>query len=165
LPFWWEAGSISSGKIPIWTNQALSRDRRPCHWELPLEVSAPGFVGLRRLGLVLALSSGFMTYQEEVHPQYQAYRKDIATSPSTFVLLPSLHLETCVAETVRRQRRRPFSRSAEREEQVIRARFAAYRDLPAAKVWTMRPATDVVEELAWRVDRSGPAGFGHFASE
>lgn len=100
---------------------------------------------------VLALSSGFMTYQKDVHPQYEAYRRDIATSPSTFVLLPSLDFETCVAETVRRQLRRPFSRSAEREEQVVRARFAVYRELPAAKVTTMRPVIDVVEDLALKL--------------
>lgn len=100
---------------------------------------------------VLALSSGFMTYPGDVHPRYEACRANIATNPSTFVLLPSLDLETCVAETVRRQLGRPFSRSAEREEQVIRARFAAYRDLPATKVTTMRPALDVVENLASKV--------------
>jgi shikimate kinase len=97
---------------------------------------------------VLALSSGFMTYPGDIHPAYARLRRDVAASPTTFVLLPSLDLETCVAETVRRQLGRPFGRSAEREEQVIRARFALHRDLPATKVETMRPVAEVVEALA-----------------
>jgi shikimate kinase len=102
---------------------------------------------------VLALSSGFMTYREESHPAYVRLRRDIVASPTTFVLLPSLDLETCVGEVVRRQLGRPFSRSAEREEQVIRARFAVHRDLPVTRIETMRPIAEVVEaivaELAW----------------
>ncbi|HEX8362752.1 MAG TPA: shikimate kinase [Longimicrobium sp.] len=98
-------------------------------------------------GCVLALSSGFMTYREGIHPSYARFRGDIVASPATFVLLPSLDFETCVAETVRRQCGRPFSRSAGREEQVIRARFALYRDLPVTKIETMRPIAEVVEAV------------------
>src|SRR6185295_14068471 len=72
---------------------------------------------------VLALSSGFMTYREDLHPDYVRHRRNIATDPLTFVLLPSLDFESCVAEVVRRQLGRPFSRPVEREELVIRARF------------------------------------------
>jgi shikimate kinase len=100
---------------------------------------------------VLALSSGFMTYRDDVHPACAGLQSDIVASPATFVLLPSLDLETCVAETVRRQRGRPFSRSAAREEQVIRARFAVYRALRASPTETMRPIADVVEALVARV--------------
>lgn len=96
---------------------------------------------------VLALSSGFMAYREDVHPAYVHFRREVAASPTTFVLLPSLDFETCVAEIVRRQLRRPFSRSAEREEQVIRGRFALYRDLPATRIETMRPVAEVVEAV------------------
>jgi shikimate kinase len=96
---------------------------------------------------ILALSSGFMTYRDDVHPACVRLRREIVASPTTFVLLPSLDLETCVAETVRRQLGRPFSRSAEREEQVIRARFALHRDLPATRIETMRPLADVVEAV------------------
>jgi shikimate kinase len=94
---------------------------------------------------VLALSSGFMTYATDVHPDYERLRREIATSATTLVLLPSLDYDTCVAEIVRRQLGRPFSRSAEREEQVIRGRFSVYRDLPATKLETMKPVLDVVE--------------------
>jgi shikimate kinase len=95
--------------------------------------------------MVLALSSGFMTYTTGVHPEYPRVRDDIAASATTLVLLPSLDYETCVAETVRRQRRRPFCRSSEREGEVIRARFRVYRDLGAAMIETMRPMSEVVD--------------------
>ena len=105
---------------------------------------------------VLALSSGFMTYRPDIHRAYATCRRSIASSRSTFVLLPSLDLDTCVAETVRRQIRRPFARSAEREEQVIRARFATHVDIPARKVETMRPVSEVVDALAAAVHSTDP---------
>jgi shikimate kinase len=94
---------------------------------------------------IVALSSGFMTYQDDVHLAYPAWRQRIVSSPLT--LLPSLDVEVCVAETVRRQLGRPFARSAEGEEQVIRARFPIYLGLPARKVETMQPLDTVVSEL------------------
>ena len=96
---------------------------------------------------VLALSSGFMSYPLEIHSEYERCRREIAASPSTFVLLPSLNFDRCVAETVRRQMTRPFARSASREEQVIRVRFPIYVNIPARKVETMRPVQEVVDEL------------------
>jgi shikimate kinase len=110
-------------------------------------VYADALLGAANQDGVFALSSGFMTYREDIDPDYTRHWRDIATAPSTFVLLPSLEFEGCVAEVVRRQRRRPFSRSVEREEQVIRARFALHRDIPAKKVETMRPVAEVVDEL------------------
>ena len=104
-------------------------------------------IGAMAEPVVLALSSGFMTYANDVHPDYARFRREIAVSPTTLVLLPSLDYETCVVETVRRQLGRPFSRSPEREEQVVRARFSVYRDLPAKKVETMRPVDEVVEAV------------------
>jgi hypothetical protein len=80
---------------------------------------------------VVALSSGFMTYPDDVHQDYPVWRQRIAANPLTFVLLPSLRLEACVTETVRRQLERSFARSAEREEQVIRARDGAEAGTPA----------------------------------
>ena len=96
---------------------------------------------------VVALSSGFMTYPDDVHPDYVYWRQRVASSQSTVVLLPSLDLETCVAEIVRRQLRRPFARAPEREEYVIRKRFPIYVGLPARKVETMRPVGAVVADL------------------
>jgi shikimate kinase len=96
---------------------------------------------------VIALSSGFMTYDPDVHGAYPELRGQIATRPTTFVLLASLDYEVCVRETVRRQLTRPFSRSAEREEEVIRHRFGAYCQLPAMKVETLGPIDVVVDSL------------------
>ena len=100
---------------------------------------------------VLALSSGFMVYPPAVHPAYTTVREAIARNSATIVLLPSLDRETCVAETVRRQLRRPFGRrDAAREEAVIRERFERYMELPAIKIETMQPApvvAAVIHEL------------------
>ena len=69
---------------------------------------------------VLAMSPGFMTDDEQVHPSYAETRAAIAESSTTFVLLPSLDLETCVAEIVRRQVHRPggFTRRSENPRTV-----------------------------------------------
>lgn len=96
---------------------------------------------------VIALSSGFMTYPKNIHPQYRRFRSKIATSPFSFVLLPSIDLEVCVRETVRRQLTRPFVRSAAKEEAVIRERYATYMSVPACKIETMRPVDEVVEAM------------------
>ena len=96
---------------------------------------------------VIALSSGFMAYPEIVHPAYPALRSDICKSPTTFVLLPSLDLEACVGEIVRRQVARPIGRSPEKEEAVIRERYAIYMAIPATKIETMRPVTQIVEQI------------------
>jgi shikimate kinase len=96
---------------------------------------------------VVALSSGFMTYGNDIHPDYIGWRQRITWSDSTFVLLPSLDLETCVTEIVRRQLLRPFARTLKREEQMIHTRFPTYVSLSARKVETMRPIDAVVTEL------------------
>lgn len=104
---------------------------------------------------VLALSSGFMTYPPTIHPRYAEVRRDIAQSPTTFVLLPSLDLETCVVETVRRQLTRAFARrGAAREEAVIRERFGPYVAVPAPKIETMRPPAEVAAEIVARLPSS-----------
>jgi len=97
---------------------------------------------------VFALSSGFMTYAVGVHPEYLSAYREVLASPSTVALLPSFDCETCVRETVRRQLGRPFSRSAEREEQVIRSRFTTYSCLPAKKFETAKPIGAVIDEVA-----------------
>ena len=98
--------------------------------------------------MVTALSSGFMTYPPNIHLQYEVLRRCIEANPMTFVLIPSLDYDVCVAETVRRQLARPFSGSREKEERVIRERFVLYASLRARKIETMRPLTAIVEELA-----------------
>lgn len=96
---------------------------------------------------VIVLSSGFMTYADGIHPQYPRIRSEVAESHRTFVLLPSLDLETCVRETVQRQLARPFGCSARKEESVIRERYRTYMAVPAAKVETMGPVGEVVERI------------------
>jgi shikimate kinase len=101
---------------------------------------------------VLTLSSGFMAYPSDAHPEYRSIRNDIEQAPKTFVLLPSLDQEVCVAETVRRQLQRPFAGSEFKEEAVIRARFPIYMAIPARKITTMRPTPAVVEEIVAALD-------------
>lgn len=96
---------------------------------------------------VLALSSGFMTYPDDVHPNYIDWRMQVASSESTFVMLPSIDEETCVKEIVCRQLRRPFARTLEREEQVIRERFSVYIKLPAKKIETMKSIDVIVADI------------------
>jgi shikimate kinase len=96
---------------------------------------------------VVALSSGFMTYADALHPEYSRVRREVEQHRNTFVLLPSLDRDVCVAETVRRQLARPFGRSAAREEAVIRARFEIYMSLPVRKIETLRPAVAAVAEI------------------
>jgi shikimate kinase len=99
-------------------------------------------------GSVAALSSGFMVYPPSVHPAYPALTAEVARGRTTFVLLASLDREECVTETVRRQLGRPFGhRGAAREAAVIRERFDRYMALPAPKVETMRPASDVAATI------------------
>jgi len=96
---------------------------------------------------VLALSSGFMTYPEAVHPEYKHLRQEIEAIEGTFLLLPSFELDDCVREIVRRQLTRPFARSLAAEEAVIRRRFAIYAALKARKVETMRSPVETAEDI------------------
>jgi shikimate kinase len=88
-----------------------------------------------------------MTYPRNIHPQYAHLRRCIEESPTTFVLIPSLNRDVCVAETVRRQLARPFARSRGKEEAVIRELLPIYVGLRARKIETMHPLTVIVEEL------------------
>jgi hypothetical protein len=98
-----------------------------------------------------------MTYAPDIHAGYLALRSRIATNPATFVLLPSLDYEVRVRETVRRQLTRSFSRSAEREEDVIRHRFEAYEQLPATRIETIGPINAVVDRLLVHLKRTTPS--------
>jgi shikimate kinase len=121
-------------------------------------VEAYGLVVRGESRVVLALSSGFMTYPPDVHPSYAVMRPGIECSRTTFLLLPSLDLEACVAETVRRQMARALTRrSPSREEAVIRERFAIYLALRAPKIETMRPASDVAAEIAAMIHQTSQA--------
>jgi len=109
---------------------------------------------------VVALSSGFMTYALDIHPEYSRVLREIEHSPYTFALLPSVDLDVCVAETVRRQIARPFGRSSAKEEAVIRARFEIYIAMPVRKIETMRPIAAAVDEIvaALSLEKKWPRG-------
>ena len=96
---------------------------------------------------VVALSSGFMTYARDIHPEYSRVRRELEQHPGTFVLLPSFDRDACVAETVRRQIARPFGRSSSEEEAVIRTRFDIYTAMPMRKIETGRPVAAAVDEI------------------
>ena len=96
---------------------------------------------------VAALSSGFMTYRRDIHPEYARLRRDVEQSPTAFVLIPSLNYGLCVAETVRRQLARPFAGLQTKEEAVIRERFRVYVDPPNRKIETMQPLPVIVDEI------------------
>ena len=95
---------------------------------------------------VVALSSGFMTYRRNIHPEYWRVRCELEQHSHTFVLLPSCDRDVCVAETVRRQIARPFGRASAKEEAVIRLRFEIYMSLPVRKIETMGPVGGIVAE-------------------
>ena len=108
------------------------------------------YLAHRQTGLaVVALSSGFMVYADALHPAIHELQREIAAAPTTVLLLPALDLETCVAETMRRQATRPLAirRSAAREEAVIRTRFDQYRRLTPRVVTTMQPVQRVARNV------------------
>jgi hypothetical protein len=88
-----------------------------------------------------------MTYGFDIHPEYSRVRRNLERHPNTFVLLPSLDRDVCIAETVRRQIARPFGRSSAKEEAVIQARFEIYMSVPGRKIETMRPTSAAIDEI------------------
>jgi len=82
-----------------------------------------------------------------LNPEYPRVRRDLERHPNTFVLLPSLDRDVCIAETVRRQIARPFGRSSAKEEAVIQARFEVYMSVPGRKIETMRPTSAAIDEI------------------
>lgn len=83
---------------------------------------------------VLALSSGFMTYPEDIEPRYPALLRALCADPLTALLLPAFDCEACVEMIVRRQLARPYlpgDRAS--EERRIRQRFPLFAALPCAR--------------------------------
>jgi shikimate kinase len=113
---------------------------------LYFQLAAPPFAG------VLALSSGFMTYDLDVHDRYAGCVREISLSRSAFVLLPTLDLETCASETVRRQTGRDAGRmTADRADAKIRERFGRYVELPNEKIETMCSLAAAVARIRARL--------------
>src|SRR5258708_34111028 len=63
---------------------------------------------------VVALSSGFMTYSSDAHPEYARVRSEIEECTQTFLLLPPLDPALGVAQTCPPQFARPLARAPER---------------------------------------------------
>ncbi|MDW3681586.1 shikimate kinase [Cupriavidus sp. CV2] len=83
---------------------------------------------------VLALSSGFLTYPEDVDNEYRALRCSIEADALTSLLLPAFELEQCVEIVVQRQLSRPYlpgDRAS--EERRIRERFPKFMALSCAR--------------------------------
>lgn len=97
---------------------------------------------------VLATSSGFMTYDHDIHPEIEKIHKRILVSNLTVLLMPSFDLETCVQKIVTRQLRKPHeSKSVSEQTERIRTRFPVYMPMGRLKVSTDKPAEKVVSKI------------------
>lgn len=146
------AGKTSVGPILAqrlgWQFVDLDEHFMSCEGSIAASIDASGYAGYSRRNIavyrkvrcslasstVLALSSGFLTYPEDVDPEYQTLRCSIEADALTSLLLPSFELETCVEIIVQRQLSRPYlpgNRSS--EERRIRERFPKFMALPCAR--------------------------------
>jgi len=106
---------------------------------------------------VLALSSGFMTYDQNLLPTYPALLRTIEHDPLTTLLLPSFELEACVEITVRRQLSRPWlAGNGQQEERKIRQRFPMLRAL-GCRQFESGIAADVLVEQIWKATCLSPS--------
>ncbi len=86
---------------------------------------------------IIVCSSGFMTYPNDIHKEYVKIKNMIENYKFTFLLLPSLELESCVREILIRQMKRVYlDASEEKEELKIRMRFQQYVGLNCQRVLT-----------------------------
>ncbi len=79
---------------------------------------------------VCALSSGFMTYAEDIDPRYPAMRRAVEAHPLSALLLPSCDIDRCTEIIVGRQLQRPYlPGNRDSEEARIRSRFPLFMGL------------------------------------
>lgn len=98
--------------------------------------------------VVVATSSGFMTYKHELHPAIAEIQGKILCSNSTVLLLPSFDLASCAQETINRLMSRPYeSKSVEFQRRRIEKRFPIYRPIGTIQVSTDNPVDDVATEI------------------
>ena len=98
--------------------------------------------------LIIACSSGFMTYREDIHTDYIKIKNHILQHPLTFVLLPSICFEDCVQEIVERQMRRSYLKvSPDKEREKIMQRFDIYAQLPCKIILTNVEPLNVVNDI------------------
>lgn len=104
---------------------------------------------------VIALSSGFMTYDSAIHPRIQQIHREILADGSTVLLLPSFNLEECVTETVKRQLGKSHNRtSAEHQVDLINKRFHIYKPMGNIKITTNKSTPAVVEDIVSQLSLS-----------
>ncbi|MCY1240578.1 shikimate kinase [Variovorax boronicumulans] len=97
---------------------------------------------------VLALSSGFLTYPEDVDAGYPTLRCAIEIDALTSLLLPAFELEACVEAIVRRQLSRPYLRGdSASEERRIRERFPKFMAMPCARFRSDAAPDDVASQI------------------
>ena len=98
--------------------------------------------------VVMALSSGFMTYAPDIADDYPALCASIEADPLTSLLMPAWTLDACVACIVQRQLARPYLRGdVVRETQRIRERFAPYMALRCARILSDGPPDAVAARI------------------
>jgi len=99
--------------------------------------------------LVIALSSGFMTYPTGLRPGDEALRQTIERHPLTALLLPAFDVERCTSVIVERQLSRPYLRGDRAsEEHRIRARFPLFMALQCRRFLS----DDVPDAVAARLE-------------
>ncbi|OTG82572.1 hypothetical protein B9T33_03735 [Acinetobacter sp. ANC 5054] len=97
---------------------------------------------------IIVCSSGFMTYQIDICPSYKKIRQEIESNPFTFLLIPSLEIESCTKEIIRRQLKRSYlDSSIEKEEKKIRSRFPIFIDFKCKKILTNDNPENIAEVI------------------
>ncbi|MDR7015921.1 shikimate kinase [Acinetobacter sp. 3657] len=97
---------------------------------------------------IIVCSSGFMAYPSDIDRNYIKVKDEIENHIFTFLLLPSLDLETCVKEVLTRQMNRTYLNPViEKEELKIRARFELYSKLGCRIVLTDEKPERVAQKV------------------
>ncbi|MCJ0829189.1 hypothetical protein MN869_12120 [Acinetobacter sp. NIPH1876] len=87
--------------------------------------------------VIIVCSSGFMTYPNDTHQDYIKIKDEVEKHVFTFLMLPSLVLETCVQEIVARQLNRAYLNPVRANEELkIRQRFLLYSSLKCRVILT-----------------------------
>jgi shikimate kinase len=97
---------------------------------------------------VFVLSSGFMSYPDNVDSRYAAIKSEIESHSLSIALLPSFDIEKCVKIIISRQLQRSYLRAnAISEEKRIRNRFPLFMAMQCKRVLSDSAPDQVVLEL------------------
>ena len=97
---------------------------------------------------VIATSSGFMTYANQIHLAIPPIQQEILASSLTVLLLPSFDVKICTKKTINRLLSRPYeSKSVSFQRQTIEERFLIYRPMGNVQVTTNLKVEEVVSEI------------------